>query len=100
MAAAVACLAEESLVRGTCIEPEVSTMITSAVDPADAAETSGAAPAGAAAPDAVTVMIALTSVDPTDRYSFWYTSTSKSGAAVMYGSSRNPVSAGTAPARS
>ena len=64
MAAAVACFADDSLVRGTCIEPEQSTMITSAAPPDEAA-----GPVGA--PVAVTVTIAFTSVAPADRYSFW-----------------------------
>jgi hypothetical protein len=64
MAAAVATFAAVSLVRGTCIEPEQSTMITSAAPPVAVA-----GPVGA--PVAVTVTIAFTSVAPAERYSFW-----------------------------
>jgi hypothetical protein len=62
IAAMVAALAAASLVGGTCMEPEQSTMITSAAS---------AVVAVSLDPLEVTVTIALTSRAPSCRYSFW-----------------------------
>ena len=67
IAAAVARLAAASLVGGWSIDPEQSTMITSAAEPS--------ACRACPPPVEVTVTIAFTSAAPCGRYSFWKTST-------------------------
>ena len=62
IAAAAACLAGTSLCRDA-IEPETSMMITTAVV--------GVPATVVHVPDALTVTMALTSVPPMGRYSFW-----------------------------
>src|SRR5215469_9070468 len=78
-AAAVAARASAILVCGDLIDPEQSMIMISAMPPpASAAGASDRPPADPVSGE-VTVTIALTSSPPSGRYSFWATSTVKSG---------------------
>ena len=75
MAAAVASRAWISFVFGSSIDQEQSTMMISAA-------LAGPVIPSAAEPADVTVTMALTSRAPSGKYSFWKTSTVKSGALI------------------
>jgi hypothetical protein len=76
MAAAVARRAWISFFHGVAIDKEQSTMMISAA-------LAGPVIPSAAEPADVTVTMALTSRVPSGRYSFWKTSTVKSGALIL-----------------
>src|SRR5215470_1038855 len=77
--AAVAARASAILVCGDLIDPEQSMMMISATPPPASAAGASDLPPADPVPAEVTVTMALTSSPPSGRYSFWETSTVKSG---------------------